>query len=279
MAGAGAGAVTVGLPAVPAQWPVWRADPAWQAIDLLSDVHLHPAMPRTAAAWGVHLRDTPADAVLILGDLFEVWVGDDARHGGFDADCLAVLRETASRRPVAFLPGNRDFLVGPELLTDTGLQRLDDPTVLEAFGRRWLLSHGDALCTADTEYMRFRAEVRGAAWQARFLAQPLPVRQAQARAMRDASAQRQAGMAPEAWADVDADAAAAWLAAAGAPVLIHGHTHRPGRHALPGGGERHVLGDWDLDLAPRRARILRLTAAGLQAIDLADAAASPAHGP
>lgn len=275
---AGAGPAEPASPAagaLPATWPEWRADAHWRTIDLLSDVHLHPAMPRTFEAWRRHLLDTPANALLILGDLFEVWVGDDARHEGFEARCTEVLREAAARRPMAFLPGNRDFMVGPELLAATGMQALADPTVLVAFGRRWLLSHGDALCLADVEYMRFRAQVRSAAWQAGFLAQPLPLRHAQARAMRDASAQRQAGMGPEAWADVDADAAAAWLAAARAPVLVHGHTHRPGRHALPGGGERFVLGDWDVDAMPPRARILRLSAQGLQPIDWPGLAGSP----
>jgi UDP-2,3-diacylglucosamine hydrolase len=255
-----------------ARWPEWSAAADWQAIDLLSDVHLHPGMPRTFEAWRAHLLHTPADAVLMLGDLFEVWVGDDARHSGFEADCAEVLRQAARQRPLAFLPGNRDFLVGPDLLADTGVQALADPTVLLAFGRRWLLSHGDALCLSDVDYMRFRDEVRQPAWQARFLAQPLPLRQAQARAMRDASSQRQAAMAPADWSDVDAAEADRWLARAQAPVLVHGHTHRPGVHALPGGGQRHVLGDWDLDLAPRRARILRLSAAGLQPLDLAAAA-------
>jgi UDP-2,3-diacylglucosamine hydrolase len=263
---------------MPSSWTEWPADSAWRSIDLLSDVHLHPAMPRTFEAWRNHLFGTPADALLILGDLFEVWVGDDARHAGFEARCSEVLREAARQRPIAFLPGNRDFLVGPALAAATGLQLLADPTVLLAFDRRWLLSHGDALCLADAEYMRFRAQVRSAAWQEGFLAQPLALRHAQARAMRDASAQRQAGMAPDGWADVDADAAAAWLAAASAPVLVHGHTHRPGRHALLGGGERFVLGDWDVDAMPPRTRILRLSAQGLQPIDWPHLAGHPSVG-
>lgn len=261
--------MSAGAPPLPAPLPVWTADPGWRRIDLLSDVHLHADMPRTFAAWRRHLLDTPADAVLMLGDLFEVWIGDDARDGDFEADCLAVLREAAGDKVLGFLPGNRDFLLGDAMAADAGLQRLADPTVLQAWGRRWLLSHGDALCLADTDYLRFRAQVRGADWQRGFLAQPLAERQRQARAMRDASQAHQAAMDPAQWADVDDTAAAAWLAASGCPALIHGHTHRPARHALPGGRTRHVLGDWDFDHGTPRARALVLTREGLAPLDLA----------
>lgn len=250
-------------------FPVFQADPAWRCIDLLSDVHLHADQPRTFAAWRAHLLGTPAHAVLMLGDLFEVWVGDDARHGAFEAQCLAVLQAASRQRVLAFLPGNRDFLVGDQLLAEAGVQRLADPTVLQAFGQRWLLTHGDALCLADTDYQRFRAQVRGADWQAAFLALPLDERQRQARAMRDASAMHQAAMPAEQWSDVDNHAAAAWLVQADAHVMVHGHTHRPGQHALPGGGCRHVLGDWDFEATPPRARALRLSADGLAVLDLA----------
>lgn len=246
-----------------------QADPAWRCIDLLSDVHLHADMPRTFDAWRAHLLGTPADAVLMLGDLFEVWIGDDAAGSGFASDCVAVLREAARQRALFFLPGNRDFLVGDALLAATGMQALADPTLLSAFGQRWLLSHGDALCLDDADYQRFRAQVRSAAWQQGFLAQPLAERERQARQMREASMAHQADLGPTGWSDVDADAAARWLAAAGSRTLIHGHTHRPGTHALPGGGVRHVLGDWDFDHGTPRARILRLTAAGLQPLDAA----------
>ena len=247
----------------------FSADPAWSCIDLLSDVHLHADMPKTFAAWRQHLLHTPAGAVLMLGDLFEVWVGDDAAAAGFEADCAAVLREASRHKVLAFLPGNRDFLVGDALLASTGMQRLADPTVLQAFGQRWLLSHGDALCLADTAYQQFRQQVRSPAWQQAFLAQPLAERTRQARAMRDASAAHQAGLGPANWSDVDDGAAAQWLTSASCTTLIHGHTHRPAMHALPGGGVRHVLGDWDFDHGAPRARTLRLRASGLQLLDLA----------
>ena len=256
----------------PAEFPTLLADPAWQCIDLLSDVHLTADMPRSFNAWRAHLLGTPADAVLMLGDLFEVWVGDDARHSGFDAACADVLRQVSAQRVLAFMPGNRDFLVGDALLAETGMRRLADPTVLQAWGRRWLLSHGDALCLADSAYQQFRQRVRSPDWQQHFLALPLAERQHQARGMRDASAAHQAGQPPGQWADVDSVAASAWLAQAGAQGLIHGHTHQPATHPLPGGCTRQVLGDWDLDQPPYRARLLRLTAAGLQSLDLANPA-------
>lgn len=256
------------IPAAPA-FGTLQADPAWRCIDLLSDVHLHSDMPRTFDAWRAHLLRTPADAVLILGDLFEVWIGDDAAGSGFAADCVAVLRGASRQRALFFLPGNRDFLVGDGLLAATGMQGLADPTVLHAFNRRWLLSHGDALCLDDADYQRFRARVHSPGWQQAFLAQPLAEREHQARQMRAASMAHQAAQGPAGWCDVDAGEAACWLAASGATALVHGHTHRPGQHALPGGGVRHVLGDWDLDGRAPRACILRLTAAGLQPLDLA----------
>ena len=249
--------------------PEWQAQADWRRIDLLSDVHLQADMPRTFEAWRRHMLGSPADAVLILGDLFEVWVGDDAAQDGFEADCVAVLREASRHKALAFLPGNRDFLVGRALQADLGITALADPSVLLAFGRRWLLSHGDALCLADTDYQRFRAVVRSDQWQAQFLALPLAERQAQARAMRDASSAHQATLSPDRWSDVDDAAAAQWLQAAQADTLVHGHTHRPARHRLPGGRIRQVLGDWDLDSDRPRATILQLDAGGLHPLDLA----------
>jgi UDP-2,3-diacylglucosamine hydrolase len=254
---------------VPASIATYEADPRWRTIDLLSDVHLSADMPRTFDVWARHLLETPADAVLMLGDLFEVWVGDDSRHEGFERECADVLSRASARRTLAFMPGNRDFLVGPGLLAQCGVKGLADPTVLSAWGQRILLTHGDALCLADQAYQRFRAQVRDAAWQERFLRQPLPQRQAQARAMREASEAHQSGMSPDLSTDVDEAAALAWLQAADATVMVHGHTHRPARHTLSGGAVRHVMGDWDFDGRSPRARLLRLTAAGLQTLDLA----------
>lgn len=244
-----------------------QAPPAWRAVDVISDLHLQSDEVGTFEAWRRYMGRTPADAVFILGDLFEVWVGDDAAAGpGFAADCAAVLAAAAQRAGIFFMHGNRDFLVGERFLRDCRTTLLRDPTVLGFAGKRWLLTHGDALCLADTEYMAFRAQVRDPAWQREFLARPLDERQAIARQLRAQSEARKRSGAY--YADVDAQAASAWLAAAGAQVLIHGHTHRPAEHAL-GRYQRVVLSDWDASSAPPRLEALRLTAAGAQRISLA----------
>jgi UDP-2,3-diacylglucosamine hydrolase len=199
---------------VPAPIATYEADPRWRTIDLLSDVHLSADMPRTFDVWARHLLDTPADAVLMLGDLFELWVGDDSRHEGFERECADVLRSASARRALAFMPGNRDFLIGADMLDQCGVTGLADPTVLIAWGQRILLTHGDALCLADQAYQRFRAQVRDPAWQENFLQQPLTRRQAQARAMRAASEAHQSGMSPDLSTDVDGAAALAWMQAA-----------------------------------------------------------------
>jgi UDP-2,3-diacylglucosamine hydrolase len=177
-----------------------------------------------------------------------------------------VLRATAARAAVFFMPGNRDFLVGKRFLDRGRTTLLADPTVLHFDGRRWLLTHGDALCLSDTEYMGFRAQVRNAAWQREFLAKPLEQRQAIARALRQQSEDRK--RAGSEYGDVDHDAALAWLEAAQAQALVHGHTHRPADHLLGARGWRAVLSDWDAAAEPPRCQVLRLTAAGMQRIDL-----------
>jgi UDP-2,3-diacylglucosamine hydrolase len=250
-----------------------QAEPVWHSIEFLSDLHLSDATPRTFEAWAHYLRSTQADAVFILGDLFEVWFGDDARAiGGFAQRAADVLQEAASLRPVSFMAGNRDFLVGAAMLRDCGVVALPDPTVLDAWGQRVLLTHGDELCLADTAYQQFRRDVRSDTWRRAFLAKPLAEREQIARSMRDASetAKRvKFGAKPVAdWADVDAAAAVSWMHAAGSRTLIHGHTHRPGSDTLAPGYVRHVLSDWDVDATPHRAEVLRLTRDGLSRVDL-----------
>ena len=246
------------------------APDGWRAVDCLSDLHLEPGAPATLAALMRHLLATDADAVFLLGDLFEVWVGDDAldEPGSFEAECCALLRQAAQRRPTYFMHGNRDFLVGAEFARRTGIALLADPTVLQLAGRRWLLTHGDALCLADVAYQRFRTLSRDAAWQAQLLERPLHERRATGRSARaDSEAKKQAGSAV--YADVDAPAAQAWLQAARADALVHGHTHLPADHVLPGGAPRHVLTDWDLAARPPRAGVLRLQAGGCARLPLA----------
>jgi UDP-2,3-diacylglucosamine hydrolase len=252
--------------ALPSFWEV-RAPPAWDSIDFISDLHLSPDAPRTFDRWAAHLRSTPADAVFILGDLFEVWVGDDSRDEGFEARCADVLADTAARRCVAFMAGNRDFLVGGQMLKACGVLALSDPTVLIAFGERIMLSHGDALCVDDVEYQRFRDEVRSTAWQSAFLAKTLTERRAMAQRIREESERRKSGRPAEQWFDVDAATAVRWMHEAGTPTLIHGHTHRPGTEPLAPGYIRHVLTDWDLDHEqPGRAEVLRLRRGNLSRV-------------
>ncbi|MET0544289.1 MAG: UDP-2,3-diacylglucosamine diphosphatase [Variovorax sp.] len=241
----------------------------WRTVDLISDLHLHAGDPATFQAWQGYLETTPADAVFILGDLFDVWPGDDAAdEPGFEAQCAEVLRAATRRRPVFFMHGNRDFLIGPAFAARCGMTLLTDPTVLALHGERWLLTHGDELCLDDHEYLRFRAQVRAPAWQQALLARPLEERRALARTMRTQSESRKQS-ADMVWADVDHDAARAWLRRADARTLIHGHTHRPAEHALGGAGLRRiVLSDWDAAAHPPRAQLLCLSIAGVQRVDL-----------
>jgi len=255
------------LPRLPAFYE-FAAERDWRSIEFISDLHLAADTPRTTQRWARYLAETTADMVFILGDLFEVWIGDDARTpGSFAVEAAGVLASAASRRPLAFMAGNRDFLVGATLLRDCGMTALPDPTVLDAWGHRVLLTHGDALCIGDEPYQRFRAEVRSETWRAAFLARPLAEREQLARAMRDASEANK--RAQSVWADVDPAAGVAWMHATGVRDMVHGHTHRPGSGALAPGYTRHVLSDWDCDAAPARAQVLRLTRDGFARADLA----------
>jgi UDP-2,3-diacylglucosamine hydrolase len=238
----------------------------WQQVDLLSDLHLGPDTPGTLARLERHLAETPAQAVLLLGDIFEVWVGDDARHEPFEAGVVRLLHTASKRLDLFFMRGNRDFLVGAELLADAGMTDLPDPCLLEAFGQGWLLVHGDAQCLDDTAYQAFRRQVRSPEWQAQLLTQPLADRQALGRQMREASRAAQARQLMA--TDLDAEACRAVLREAGATTLIHGHTHRPALHDLGEGLQRVVLSDWDLDAQPPRGDVIRLSATGLQRLPL-----------
>lgn len=263
---------SAGEAAPPPAARVLEAPSGWRAIDFVSDLHLAPGLPRTFDAWSQHMASTDADAVFILGDLFEVWIGDDSRRDDFEVRCADVLARAARRLAfVGFMAGNRDFLVGADLLGETGVVALPDPTLLVAFGRRVLLSHGDALCLADVPYQRWRAQVRDPRWQQAVLARPLAERRLMARQLRDGSEahQQQAGRAVEsamdpAEIDIDPAETSRWLDAADADTLVHGHIHRPQTGEVAAGVVRHVLSDWDLDCDPARPRaeVLRLGAAG-----------------
>ena len=232
------------------------APPDWRMVDFLSDVHLDASEAATFNAWAQHLNTTPADALFILGDLFEVWIGDDTQDH-FHLQCMEVLRVVAKRIPVFFMCGNRDFLVGSQWLQSTGVQGLQDPTVLELTEQKILLSHGDALCIGDTDYMAFRQQVRSSAWQEAFLAKPLLERQQIAKDLRAQSNARQQTQTD--YVDVDANTARAWLRDNDCKLMIHGHTHRPATHDLGNGLSRFVLSDWEADATPPRLEALRWT--------------------
>jgi UDP-2,3-diacylglucosamine hydrolase len=242
------------------------APQAWQTVDLISDLHLQASETATFEAWRDYMANTPADAVLILGDLFEVWVGDDAvDQDPFLSACADVLHQTAQKRHLAFMPGNRDFLVGLDYLGRCGVKPLTDPTLLELGAQRILLTHGDALCLDDKPYQAFRLQARSPQWQQAFLAKPLAERQEFARSLRALSeSQKHEGMS---FADADLKMSLFWLAQAQADRLIHGHTHRPADHPL-GSAQRHVLSDWSLEHTPLRAQVFRLQRdGGSQRID------------
>ena len=252
-------------PTVVPPWPLLQAPSRWQSVDFISDLHLNSGEPATFRAWQDYMQNTRANAVFILGDLFDVWVGDDVldrsaiepdQAPGFESRCAQVLQAASRRLDIFLLHGNRDFLIGPAFAKASGVSLLADPGVLDFAGQRWLLSHGDALCLADTEYMLFRAQVRSAAWQHEFLAKPLAQRQQIARALRTQSETRKrTGVV---YTDVDSEASCNWLHAARASTLIHGHTHKPADHALAPGLRRIVLSDWDASALPARGEILRL---------------------
>ncbi len=246
---------------------------AWQTIDFISDLHLQVSEPATAKAWFDYMAsadNNSADAIFILGDWFEVWVGDDDEDP-FAALCAAVMRQRSKgvkgSKPceLFIMHGNRDFLMGTDLADRCGATLLSDPTQLDFNGTSYLLTHGDALCTDDTSYMRFRELVRAPEWQAEFLAKPLVERKTIARQIR-AQSQAQHGLATS-YADVNEAIALDWLNTHGCDVMIHGHTHKPASHKL-GDGERHVLSDWDAKAEPKRLEVLRLTFGGLSRLHL-----------
>lgn len=214
----------------------------------ISDLHLDPARPAITTLFHTFLARQAgnAAALYILGDLFEAWVGDDDDSDDNQAVCESLKKCALAGTPVFIMHGNRDFLLGERFAQNSGATLLDDPTVIDLYGRQTLLMHGDTLCTDDTEYMAFRARVRDPDWQAGLLARPLAERQAIALEMRQAS-REQTGGKPESIMDVNRDAVNDVMSRHGVTQLIHGHTHRPFVHNFDHAGKparRIVLGDW-----------------------------------
>jgi UDP-2,3-diacylglucosamine hydrolase len=214
----------------------------------VSDVHLDAERPDATEQFLAFLGTEAAGAaaLYILGDLFEAWVGDDDRASGNERVCRA-LHALAERGVACFaLHGNRDFLLGAGFSARSGCRLLSDPVIAELDGARVLLTHGDALCTDDHAYQELRSIVRQGAWQRRFLALPRAHRELLADEARAGSRRHTSRTVPDIM-DVNPAAVTAAFRAAGARRMVHGHTHRPGVHALEVDGEpaeRIVLGAW-----------------------------------
>ena len=233
----------------------------------IADLHLAEDRPATTERFAQFLVDTVpgADALYILGDLFEYWAGDDGMVLDLPARIVRLLRPAARAAPTFFMHGNRDFMVASAFCAETGIRMIPDPTVIDLYGERTLLMHGDTLCTGDRAYLAFRAQVRSPAWQAAALARSLEERVAIAKDLRQKSEGAKGGKHDEIM-DVAADAVETAFVAAGCRQLIHGHTHRPGRHEHAAGGRpclRWVLPDWY-----RTGGYLEATAAGIRAVTL-----------
>jgi UDP-2,3-diacylglucosamine hydrolase len=214
----------------------------------ISDLHIDASRPDITEQFlnFLSVEASSAEALYILGDLFESWIGDDAADPA-QVKAIAGLKElTSSGVPCFVMHGNRDFLLAAEFCRSSGAQLLPDPLIVTLYGEAVLVMHGDALCTDDRSYQRLRATVREADWQRQFLALSVASRRALAGAAR-AGSQAHTAALEYAIADVNADSVAQALRAAGAATLLHGHTHRPAIHALQVDGRpctRIVLGDW-----------------------------------
>ncbi|MDF1642961.1 MAG: UDP-2,3-diacylglucosamine diphosphatase [Pseudomonadales bacterium] len=216
----------------------------------ISDLHLKPEQPAVAAAFFRFIREQAplADALYILGDLFEVWVGDDDDEV-FCRQVITALRNLSDTGvPLYFMHGNRDFLIGQRFAQETGATLLEDPTHLTLFGQEVVLMHGDSLCTDDAEYMEYRAMVRNPQWQQALMDKPLAERRGFAKDLRETSKEKNR-QKPMEIQDVVAAEVDAIFENSDCRLLIHGHTHRPEIHSITKEGcaekyYRIVLGDW-----------------------------------
>lgn len=214
----------------------------------VSDLHLDAASPEIARQFHAFLEGEArsAEALYILGDLFEAWLGDDDPDPAARATVRVLRALTDSGVPVFVMHGNRDFLIGERFCRETGAMLLPDGTVIELYGERAVLMHGDALCTDDASYQRLRRIVRNPVVRALFRIMTLDQRRTLAARMR-AGSRAHVGMTAPAIMDVNAEAVAHAFREAGVRTMIHGHTHRPAVHPLEIDGapaKRIVLGDW-----------------------------------
>jgi UDP-2,3-diacylglucosamine hydrolase len=214
----------------------------------ISDLHIDASRPPIVQQFLSFLETEAvrADALYILGDLFESWIGDDAADSAQAAVIAGLRALTANGVPCFVMHGNRDFLLSARFCRESGAQLLDDPVIVTLYGERILVMHGDALCTDDRAYQRLRATVRDPDWQQRFLSLSIVARRALAGAARQGSQAHTAAM-EYTITDVSAASVAAVLRGSGLNTLLHGHTHRPAIHAFEMDGRpctRIVLGDW-----------------------------------
>jgi UDP-2,3-diacylglucosamine hydrolase len=219
------------------------------ALYFISDLHLEAQRADISGAFFDYLDQLPQDAehLYILGDFFEVWVGDDDDDAFHNQVIDALAAKTAAGTHISLMHGNRDFLLGTRFAARSGVTLLPDPFLLDYGNRQYLLMHGDSLCTADARYMAFRTQVRDPAWQAALLQKPLQERRTIARSLRETS-QKEGAQKAEYITDVTPQDVVHALQSAGVRTLIHGHTHRPAIHDVDIGstsGKRIVLGDWD----------------------------------
>lgn len=229
----------------------------------ISDLHLQAAQPATAQAFFAFLaeRAMAAQALYLLGDLFEYWAGDDDLPDPFHDQIARAIRAVSdSGVAVYWVAGNRDFLVGADFAAAAGLTLLPEPHTVDIGGNRITLVHGDAQCTDDINYMAFRAQVRDPAWQQQFLALPLAQRKAIIAGMREGSREAHAGKTMEIM-DVTPAAITALFDSSASDIIIHGHTHRPALHA-DGARRRYVLPDWEPLSEPPRGGWIGITADG-----------------
>jgi UDP-2,3-diacylglucosamine hydrolase len=218
----------------------------------VSDLHLKMERPDITRAF-VHFLENiapQADALYLLGDIFEVWIGDDAPYEGLDTIIQALSKLSQNGCTLFFQHGNRDFLVGKEFLDSIGAQLLPEILLVDLPTGKALVMHGDQLCTDDLEYQNFRQLVRNPQWQSAFLSKPIPERVAIAKSLRDTSKKRGAEKDYQIM-DVNPKAVLEALSSYQTNLLIHGHTHRPAVHSLQrekSTATRIVLGDWDTEL-------------------------------
>ncbi|MTW13793.1 UDP-2,3-diacylglucosamine diphosphatase [Pseudoduganella eburnea] len=219
----------------------------------VSDLHLQPARPVLTEAFLRFLDEYALGAkqLYLLGDIFEYWLGDDAMSEPFNQQILSALRRVSDAGVQLFwIAGNRDFLVGEQFAAAAGMTLLPETWVIDAYGQRIVLLHGDAQCTKDVKYMAFRAQARNPAWQQQLLSLPLEQRKQIAAGMRE---QSKAGHAEKSYEimDVTPEAIADVFKETGTSIMIHGHTHRPALHEVDG-TRRYVLPDWEPESSPPR---------------------------